>query len=113
MINDVIRKAGAPGLVTVAPLDVTKLGNLRPELLVCDIDRVEVDGLELLRRIRFVLPDCTIVVFTAASKRTWGLAAHNAGANCLLSKDTDERGLVHGLRSALQFGCFTDPHLAA
>ncbi len=113
MFKAVLRKAGAPSLVTVTPLDVTSLGRLAPELLVCDIDASEVDSLELLRRIRFVLPGCTIAVYTANAARTWGVACHLAGANCLLSKESDAGELSEGLRAAIGSGCFTDPRFAA
>ncbi len=52
-----LRAAGVPDLATVARLDVTELGKLAPDLLVCDIDEVEVDSLELPRRLRCVLPE--------------------------------------------------------
>ncbi len=113
MFSTVLRIAGTPALVSVARLDVTELGKLAPNLLVCDIDELEVDPLEFLRRIRFVLPDCTIAVYTGNMKRTWGVACHLAGANCLLSKDSDARHLSAGFRSALRNGCYTDPRFAA
>ncbi len=113
MFEALLRKAGAPSLVTVAPLDVTGLGRLAPELLVCDIDASEVDSLELLRRIRFVLPGCTIAVYTENAARTWGVACHLAGANCLLSKQSGAEELSDGVRSAIGTGCYTDPRFAA
>ncbi len=58
--------AGASAQVTVAPLEVRDLGRLSRDLLICDIDALDVDPLELLRRIRFVLPRCTIAVYTVA-----------------------------------------------
>ncbi len=113
MFEALLRKAGAPSLVAVVALDVTGLGRLAPELLVCDIDFSEVDALELLRRIRFVLPGCTIAVYTANSARTWGVACHLAGANCLLSKESDAAELSEGVRAAMGSGCYTDPRFAA
>ena len=113
MFSAVFKAAGAPALATLARLDVTELGRLAPDLLVCDVDELDVDPLEMLRRIRFVLPDCMIAVYTGVMKRTWGRACHLAGANCLLSKDSDERDLSEGLRGALQSGCYTDPRFAS
>lgn len=113
MFSSLLRKAGAPGLVTVAPLDVTGLGKLAPAFLVCDIDHSAVDSLELLRRIRFVLPDCTIAVYTADDAQSWGASCHLAGANCLLSKKSSEATLTYGVRAALKSGCYTDPRFAA
>jgi len=113
MFSDVLKAAGELPLTTLARLDVAELRRLAPDLLVCDIDAVAVDAVELVRRIRFVIPDCLIAVYTGDMRRTWGLACHLAGANCLLSKDSDREQLADGLRSALQSGCYTDPRFAA
>jgi DNA-binding NarL/FixJ family response regulator len=105
--------ANIPSPASIAQLDVTELGRLRPDLLICDVDSSDVDALELLRRIRFVLPDCLIAVYTRIMKRSWGVACHLAGVNGMLSKDADERGLAKGLRDVMRSGCYTDPRFAA
>jgi DNA-binding NarL/FixJ family response regulator len=113
IFSAVFKAAGEPALATLARLDVTELGKLAPDLLVCDIDAIAVDPLELLRQLRFVLPDCLIAVYTGVMERTWGRSCHLAGANCLLAKNSDEKRLAEGLRSALASGCYTDPRFAA
>lgn len=113
MFSDVLKAAGELPLTTLARLDVTELRRLAPDLLVCDVDAVTVDAVELVRRIRFVIPECLIAVYTGDMRRTWGLACHLAGANCLLSKDSDREQLAGGLRSAIRSGCYTDPRFAA
>jgi DNA-binding NarL/FixJ family response regulator len=113
MFGAVLRAAGVPTTAMIGRLEVTELGRLTPDLLVCDVDETEVDALELLRQIRFVLPDCLIAVYTGVMKRTWGLACHLAGVNCMLSKDADEAGLAAGLRDALDSGCYSDPRFSA
>ena len=113
MFSAVFKAAGESPLATLAGLDVPELGRLAPDVLVCDIDATETDPLELLRQIRFVLPECLIAVYTGITKRTWVVACHLAGSNCLLSKGSDERQLSKGLRGALRSGCYTDPRFAA
>jgi DNA-binding NarL/FixJ family response regulator len=113
MFSAVFKSAGGTALATVAHLDVAALAKLAPDLLVCDIDDLEVDPLELLRRIRFVLPDCLIAVYTGVVTTAWGRACHLAGANCLLAKDATQVELALGLRVALRSGCYTDPRFAA
>lgn len=113
MLSRVLEEAGEKPLATLARLDVSELGKLVPALLICDVDAVAIDALELLRQIRFVLPDCVIAVYSGDLQRTWGLACHLAGANCLLSKGSNERRLSKGLREALRSGCYTDPRFAA
>jgi DNA-binding NarL/FixJ family response regulator len=113
MFSAVFKAAGEPALATLARLDVPELGRLRPDLLVCDIDAVAGDPLELLRQVRFVLPECLIAVYTGVVEQAWGRACHLAGANCLLAKSSDEQRLAGGLRDAIASGCYTDPLFAA
>lgn len=113
MFSAVFKAAGETPLATVAGLDVPELGRLLPDLLVCDLDEAPVNPLELLRQIRFVLPDSLIAVYTGLVEREWGRACHLAGANCLLAKGSSEQQLSAGLRSALSTGCYTDPRFAA
>lgn len=113
LLSAALKGAGEPGLTVAAHLDVVELAKLAPDLLIADVDRQEVDPLELLRQLRFVLPECVIVVYTGAVKRSWGRACHLAGASCVLSKESRKPLLVSGLRHAIQSGCFTDPRVSA
>lgn len=96
----------------LAGLDVRELGLLRPSVLVCDVGSLEADPLEFLRRVRFVLPDCTIAVSTSLIERTWGVACHLAGANALLAKNAGEAATAAGICEVLASGCFTDPRFS-
>jgi DNA-binding NarL/FixJ family response regulator len=100
-----------PGVI--ARLEVPELSRLNPGILIADVDRLDVDPFELLRQIRFVLPECIIVIYTSTGEASWARECHLAGANCLLSKDSNRAQLVSGLRSAIKSGCFTDPRLSA
>ena len=94
-------------------INVTELGLAAPRVVVLDIDDLNIDPLELLRMIRFVLPACIIAVYSGTLRQDWSLACHLAGANCVLSKSSDEAEIVAGFRQALVSGCFTDPSFAA
>jgi DNA-binding NarL/FixJ family response regulator len=113
LLDRALKGAGESGNAIVTALDVAALGRLAPDVLVADIDRLEVDPLEALRQLRFVLPECVIVVYTAGVALSWGRACHLAGATCVLSKKSNELQLATGLRRAFQTGCFTDPRFAA
>jgi DNA-binding NarL/FixJ family response regulator len=113
MFSAVLKGAGESPLATLTHLNAADLGKLAPNVLVCDVDGIETDSLELLRQIRFVLPDCMIAVYTGDMDRAWGFSCHLAGVNCLLSKDSDEQQLSQGLRGAIRSGCYTDPRFAA
>jgi DNA-binding NarL/FixJ family response regulator len=109
----VVKRAKAPPLIVIARVDVVALRVISPDLLICDLDSLEVEPLEVLRQLRFVLPRCIIVIYTLVTKRSWGLSCHTAGANGVLSKDSSETELAAGLKLAMSDGCFTDPRLRA
>ena len=113
LFGPVLKAAGFPGLALVAHLNVSELGKIKPALLVCGIDALEIDALEFLRQVRFVLEGSTIVVYTKTMKSSWSVACHLAGANGLLLKDSTPAQLTVGVRSAVRSGCFTDPRFAA
>ncbi|MGB6517272.1 MAG: hypothetical protein WBE79_02050 [Candidatus Cybelea sp.] len=113
LLSAALKGAGEPSLAIVADLDVAALGKIAPDVLIADIDRIAVDPFEVLRQLRFVSPECVIVVYSGAVKRSWSRACHLAGASCVLSKESPERQLISGLRHAIRTGCFTDPRFAA
>jgi two-component system, NarL family, response regulator DesR len=113
LLGAVLKDAGELGLTIVGHLDVAALRKLAPDVLVADIDRQKADPLETLRQLRFVLPECVIVVYTGAARPAWGRACHLAGASCVLSKESHKPLLVSGLRRAIETGCFTDPRFVA
>jgi DNA-binding NarL/FixJ family response regulator len=114
MLVSALRRAGATASPQVErSFNVSELGQLAPQILLCDIDASGVDPLEFLRRLRFVLPESILAVYTAIVKTSWARECHLAGANCILSKESSEAELALGLRGATVSGCFTDPRVAA
>jgi DNA-binding NarL/FixJ family response regulator len=111
-MSSVLDKAGAQVPPTLARINVAELGHMRPSLLVCDVDGLAVDQLEMLRQIRFVLPDCVIAVYTERMTSAWAKSCHLAGVNCLLAKKSTKAALAAGLADAMRSGCFTDPRFA-
>jgi DNA-binding NarL/FixJ family response regulator len=113
LLSAALGRAGEQALATVAHLNVRELGKLKPDILLVDIDRLQSDPLEMVRQIRFVLPDCTLVVYTDSGKLEYGRECHLAGANGVLSKQSNESQLASGLSHAIKSGCYTDPRIAA
>ena len=109
LLGAALKGAGESPPTILSNLNVAKLGALAPDVLVADIDHLAVDQLEMLRQLRFVLPDCVIVVYTEVATTSWGRACHLAGASGLLSKTSREAHLIAGLQHVIRSGCFTDP----
>ena len=67
---------------------LSSMGQVRPEIMIVDIQMPEVDGLELIRRIRSDkgLHNIPIIVVTATAIRDMLLASQEAGADFFLTK---------------------------
>jgi DNA-binding NarL/FixJ family response regulator len=112
LLEAALKGAGGPAFSTLSRLDVVDIAKIAPNILIADVDELDVDPLEMLRRLRFVLPECVIVVYTSGRKLSWARSCHLTGVNCLLSKGSSEAQLTTGLRRAMLSGCYTDPLLA-
>lgn len=113
ILNAALAVIGTWNPAVVSGLTVVAIGSVKPELLVCDIDRSESDPLELLRQVHFVLSASIILVYTDRANGLWNVGCRTAGANGLLSKQSNITELAAGVRSAMRVGCFTDPRCAA
>ena len=112
VLGAALEGAGEAATTIVTHLEVPALKRIAPDVLVADLDRCDSDPLEKLRQLRFVLPNCVIVVYTANMQPSWGRDCHLAGASCLLSKESHQLQLQSGLRQAMKSGCFTDVHFS-
>jgi CheY-like chemotaxis protein len=72
-----------------------------PDLILTDLVMPEVDGLELVRRVREARPDLPILLMTAFGGEDEAVQALRAGAADYLSKSRLERDLGPTLRRAL------------
>jgi DNA-binding NarL/FixJ family response regulator len=65
---------------------------LKPDIAILDVALPELDGLEVTRQIRRVLPDTQILIFTMYDEERLIIEAFNAGARAyLLKTDPDEK----------------------
>lgn len=113
LLSAALRSAGESAVTILVHLDVAELSRRAPDVLIADVDRLEVDPLEMVRQLRFVLPGCILVIYTSKNEQAWARECHLAGATCVLSKDSNEWQLTNGLRNATRSGCWTDPRFAA
>jgi DNA-binding NarL/FixJ family response regulator len=111
VLSAALKGTGEKSRAVKAALDVRALAELHPDLVIGDIDNLDVDALELVRQIRFVLPSCVIAIYSDDLRKSWGLECHMAGANCVLSKASTVGELTTGIADALSSGCYTDPRL--
>lgn len=113
LLTAALEGVGFPLPTVFGRLNVTEIGLNIPDVLVVDLDATDIDAMEMLRLVRFVLRTCVIAAYTNRSSRSWALESHLAGAHCILSKANDEAHLVAGLSHAFKTGCFPDPSIVA
>ena len=80
---------------------VIKAQELKPDLILMDIQMSTMDGLEATRQIKQILPDTTIVVLTVRDDDEKLFEALKSGAQGYLLKDIRSHKMIEMLQSAM------------
>ena len=89
LMREMLRWRGFDASLAYSALDaLSSMGDVHPEIMIVDIQMPEVDGLELIRRIRSddSFADTRIIVITASAVQDMLLASKEAGADFFLTK---------------------------
>ncbi len=86
----------ANGIEALAHLKVQTV-----DLVLTDIDMPEMDGIELIRRVRQEKPEMPIVVMTGV-REAINVVEHELGVQHVLTKPFDLEDLSHAIRKALR-----------
>jgi DNA-binding NarL/FixJ family response regulator len=85
----------------------------RPDVLLLDLSRPDVDGIEVTKRLRDASPDTRVVVFTSFSDRERIVQALDAGAVGYLLKDAEPEELHAAVQAASRGEAPITPRAAA
>lgn len=73
----------------------------RPHIVLLDVNMPVMDGLETLRRIRALDPNCVVIMLTSLTNRQNVEAALAAGASNYLRKDTPKEEIAKALQETI------------
>jgi len=79
----------------------------RPELVLLDVNMPVMDGIETLRRLMEIDPDCVVVMMTSLINRQTVDQALELGASGYVRKDTPPEEIVSALKDVVA-ECFGD-----
>jgi DNA-binding NarL/FixJ family response regulator len=113
MLLDTFPEIDVVGQGTGGEDGVRRFGELRPAVVLMDLEMPEVDGVEATRRILALDPGARVVVLTSFSDRPRIMAAIDAGAVGYLLKDATPQELERGILAAARGESPLDPRAAA
>lgn len=79
---------------------LAKVQDLRPEVILLDLAMSDLSGLEMIPRLRRILPEVRIIALTLLDANDYRDAALAAGANGFVSKATLHTDLLPAIRYA-------------
>ena len=92
---------------------VAAVADLRPDVLILDIELPGRSGLDVIPEVREQNPDTAIIVVTTFGRAGYLRRAMDAGARGFLVKDDPVEDLASAIRTAASGGTVVDPGLAA
>ena len=92
---------------------VQKVSELRPDVVLLDLEMPEMDGVEAIKRIRETSPEVPVIVFTAFDTDERILGAVRAGARGYLLKGAPRDQVFDAVRVVQQGGSLIQPIVAS
>lgn len=89
-----------------------KCKELRPDVVLMDLNMPEMSGLEATPLIRRGFPDTKIIVLTVHDSREYIFKILRAGAHGYMLKDTSPQELVRAIEAVVQGGAFFSPSVS-
>jgi DNA-binding NarL/FixJ family response regulator len=88
---------------------VRKAGELRPDVVLMDLNMPRCDGVEATQRLRQLQPETAVVVLTTFCDDTWVFSALQAGARGFLTKDAGPDEIQRAITAVAAGHALLDP----
>ena len=85
---------------------------IKPDIVLLDLEMPEMDGVEALRKIRETIPEIKVIVFTAFDTDERILNAIQAGARGYLLKGSPREEIFNAIRVVYRGGSLLEPVIA-
>ena len=109
--------SGCPGLEVVAEAGsgseaLSAVRSVPLDAMLLDLSLPDIDGIELLRRIKAEKPDLPVIVFSVHAEDEYAVHAMAAGASGYLNKGGPPEEIVAAIRTAAGGARYVSPYLA-
>jgi CheY-like chemotaxis protein len=105
----ILKSLGSPALLEAAngreALEIYQ--REQPDLVLLDVNMPQMDGIETLKKLREIDPDCLVIMLTSLANRQTIDQAVELGAANYIRKDTPKEEIAKALSETID-ACFTD-----
>lgn len=82
------------------------------DVVLLDINMPELNGIEVLKRIKQIREDIKVIMLTVHDNREYLMESLNSGANGYMLKDAESDDLVKAIQTVYEGGSYVHPSLA-
>ena len=79
---------------------------LNPDLVILDLDMPDMDGFDVIRRLRAKHPNIKILIFTSLDEKTYGNRVRTIGAHGYVNKSVSNKVFISACTSVASGFCF-------
>lgn len=92
---------------------VSEIQRLQPDVVLLELDLPSVSGMDVLKRISYVAPDSSVIIFTSLTKEDHMLSALQAGAKGYILKNIEIAEIASAIRTVHSGEVFISPSMAS